>query len=71
MLFYFIGGQKVLKWIREIGREHASCVQMTDVTVQWQVILGACAKLLKVTIGFVMSVHLSVCQRGTTRLLRD
>jgi len=44
VLFYFIGGQKILKWIREVGCEHASCVQMTDVTVRWQVILSACAK---------------------------
>jgi len=25
----------------------------------------------KVTVGFVMSVHLSVCQHGTTRLIWD
>jgi len=33
MLFYFIGGQKILKWIR-VRCEHASFVQMTNVTVQ-------------------------------------
>ena len=34
MLFYFIGGQKILNWIREVDCEHASCVQMTNVMVQ-------------------------------------
>jgi hypothetical protein len=34
MLFYFIGGQIILQWIKEVGCEHASCVQMTNITVQ-------------------------------------
>jgi len=62
MLFCFIGGQKILKWIREVGCEHASCVQMTNVTVQWQVILGVhvqnCCKWLLVLL--CLSISLSV-----------
>jgi hypothetical protein len=34
-------------------------------------LLGAFAKLLKVTISFVISVHLSVCPHGTTQLPLD